>query len=76
MLGGAFEQMAGGFTNDLKYAHYAKLPPRAVLCHPRGHARLLQGRQYALSVGQQGAHGLQLRKSGLRVRHLLRRVRH
>jgi hypothetical protein len=34
MLGGAFEQMAGGFTNDLKYAHYAKLPPRAVF---RGH---------------------------------------
>ncbi|KAM0807083.1 putative Oligopeptide transporter 2 [Seiridium cardinale] len=34
MLGGAFEQMAGGFTADLKYAHYAKLPPRAVF---RGH---------------------------------------
>ncbi|KAF3765425.1 hypothetical protein M406DRAFT_78222 [Cryphonectria parasitica EP155] len=34
MLGGAFEQMAGGFTTDLKYAHYAKLPPRAVF---RGH---------------------------------------
>ncbi|KAK6206034.1 hypothetical protein LQW54_007973 [Pestalotiopsis sp. IQ-011] len=34
MLGGAFEQMAGGFTSDLKYAHYAKLPPRAVF---RGH---------------------------------------
>jgi hypothetical protein len=34
MLGGAFEQMAGGFTNDLKYAHFAKLPPRAVF---RGH---------------------------------------
>lgn len=30
MLGAAFEQMAGGFTNDLKYAHYAKLPPRSV----------------------------------------------
>lgn len=26
--------MAGGFTADLKYAHYAKLPPRAVF---RGH---------------------------------------
>ncbi|KAH8647651.1 oligopeptide transporter 2 [Xylariales sp. PMI_506] len=34
MLGGAFEQLAGGFTQDLKYAHYAKLPPRAVF---RGH---------------------------------------
>lgn len=34
MLGGAFEQMAGGFVGDLKYAHYAKLPPRAVF---RGH---------------------------------------
>lgn len=34
MLGGAFEQIAGGFTTDLKYAHYAKLPPRAVF---RGH---------------------------------------
>lgn len=34
MLGGAFEQMAGNFTNDLKYAHYARLPPRAVF---RGH---------------------------------------
>ena len=34
MLGGAFEQIAGGFTNDLKYAHYAKIPPRAVF---RGH---------------------------------------
>ncbi|PVH72848.1 oligopeptide transporter 2 [Cadophora sp. DSE1049] len=34
MLGGAFEQMAGGFAGDLKYAHYAKLPPRAVF---RGH---------------------------------------
>lgn len=34
MLGGAFEQMAGGFTADLKYAHYAKIPPRAVF---RGH---------------------------------------
>lgn len=34
MLGGAFEQIAGGFTNELKYAHYAKLPPRAVF---RGH---------------------------------------
>lgn len=34
MLGGAFEQMAGGFTTELKYAHYAKLPPRAVF---RGH---------------------------------------
>lgn len=34
MLGGAFEQMAGGFTQDLKYAHYARLPPRAVF---RGH---------------------------------------
>jgi OPT family oligopeptide transporter len=34
MLGGAFEQMAGGFTTELKYAHYAKIPPRAVF---RGH---------------------------------------
>lgn len=34
MLGGAFEQMAGGFSADLKYAHYAKIPPRAVF---RGH---------------------------------------
>lgn len=34
MLGGAFEQEAGGFTTQLKYAHYAKLPPRAVF---RGH---------------------------------------
>ena len=34
MLGGAFEQLAGSFTADLKYAHYAKLPPRAVF---RGH---------------------------------------
>jgi hypothetical protein len=34
MLGGAFEQMAGGFTADLKYAHYAKIAPRAVF---RGH---------------------------------------
>ncbi|KAI0475209.1 oligopeptide transporter 2 [Xylariaceae sp. FL0804] len=34
MLGGAFEQMAGGFTQDLKYAHYARIPPRAVF---RGH---------------------------------------
>lgn len=34
MLGGAFEQMAGGFSADLKYAHYAGLPPRAVF---RGH---------------------------------------
>ncbi|KAH6711880.1 oligopeptide transporter 2 [Leptodontidium sp. MPI-SDFR-AT-0119] len=34
MLGGAFEQMAGSFAGDLKYAHYAKLPPRAVF---RGH---------------------------------------
>lgn len=34
MLGGAFEQVAGGFTADLKYAHYARLPPRAVF---RGH---------------------------------------
>jgi OPT family oligopeptide transporter len=34
MLGGAFEQMAGNFTHDLKYAHYARLPPRAVF---RGH---------------------------------------
>lgn len=32
MLGGAFEQMPGGFTNDLKYAHYAKLLPPAVFC--------------------------------------------
>ena len=30
MLGGAYEQEAGGFTTDLKYAHYAKMPPRAV----------------------------------------------
>lgn len=30
MLGGAFEQLAGGFTQDLKYAHYAKMPPRAI----------------------------------------------
>jgi hypothetical protein len=34
MLGGAFEQMAGNFAHDLKYAHYARLPPRAVF---RGH---------------------------------------
>ncbi|KAK7908880.1 hypothetical protein PG985_016183 [Apiospora marii] len=34
MLGAAFEQMAGGFSADLKYAHYAKIPPRAVF---RGH---------------------------------------
>lgn len=34
MLGGAFEQMAGGFTTDLKFAQYAKIPPRAVF---RGH---------------------------------------
>lgn len=34
MLGGAFEVMAGGFSADLKYAHYAKIPPRAVF---RGH---------------------------------------
>jgi len=34
MLGGAFEQLAGGFTQDLKYAHYAKMPPRAIF---RGH---------------------------------------
>lgn len=34
MLGAAFEQMAGGFSADLKYAHYASLPPRAVF---RGH---------------------------------------
>ncbi|KAL1867167.1 hypothetical protein VTK73DRAFT_4279 [Phialemonium thermophilum] len=34
MLGGAIEQMAGGFSADLKYAHYARLPPRAVF---RGH---------------------------------------
>ncbi|KAI1268162.1 OPT oligopeptide transporter protein-domain-containing protein [Xylariaceae sp. FL1019] len=34
MLGAAFEQMAGGFSGDLKYAHYAKIPPRAVF---RGH---------------------------------------
>lgn len=34
MLGGAFEQLAGGFSQDLKYAHYARLPPRAVF---RGH---------------------------------------
>jgi hypothetical protein len=34
MLGGAFEVMAGGFTAELKYAHYAKIPPRAVF---RGH---------------------------------------
>ena len=30
MLGGAFEQLAGGFTRDLKYAHYAKMPPGAI----------------------------------------------
>ena len=30
MLGGAFEQLAGGFSQDLKYAHYARIPPRAV----------------------------------------------
>jgi hypothetical protein len=30
MLGGAFEQLAGGFSQDLKYAHYARLPPRSV----------------------------------------------
>lgn len=34
MLGGAFEQLAGGFTQDLKYAHYAKMSPRAIF---RGH---------------------------------------
>ncbi|KAL8419048.1 hypothetical protein RB594_002305 [Gaeumannomyces avenae] len=34
MLGAAFEQMAGSFSQDLKYAHYAKIPPRAVF---RGH---------------------------------------
>lgn len=34
MLGGAFEQMAGHMAADLKYAHYARLPPRAVF---RGH---------------------------------------
>ncbi|KAH7309857.1 oligopeptide transporter 2 [Stachybotrys elegans] len=34
MLGAAFESMAGSFCHDLKYAHYASLPPRAVF---RGH---------------------------------------
>jgi OPT family oligopeptide transporter len=34
MLGAAFEQMAGSFSADLKYAHYASIPPRAVF---RGH---------------------------------------
>ncbi|RBQ73080.1 hypothetical protein VDGD_06060 [Verticillium dahliae] len=34
MLGAAFEQMAGSFSGDLKYAHYAGIPPRAVF---RGH---------------------------------------
>ncbi|KFA54222.1 hypothetical protein S40293_08147 [Stachybotrys chartarum IBT 40293] len=34
MLGAAFEQMAGGFSADLKKAHYAGIPPRAVF---RGH---------------------------------------
>jgi OPT family small oligopeptide transporter len=34
MLGAAFEQMAGSFSADLKFAHYAKIPPRAVF---RGH---------------------------------------
>ncbi|KAI7920704.1 hypothetical protein M9X92_005710 [Pyricularia oryzae] len=34
MLGAAFEIMAGSFSHDLKYAHYAKIPPRAVF---RGH---------------------------------------
>jgi OPT family small oligopeptide transporter len=34
MLGAAFEQMAGSFSSDLKYAHYAGIPPRAVF---RGH---------------------------------------
>ncbi|KAH9894500.1 oligopeptide transporter 2 [Xylariomycetidae sp. FL2044] len=34
MLGAAFEQMAGSFTSDLKFAHYAKIPPRTIF---RGH---------------------------------------
>jgi OPT family small oligopeptide transporter len=34
MLGAAFESMAGSFSQDLKYGHYASLPPRAVF---RGH---------------------------------------
>ncbi|ORX38167.1 OPT oligopeptide transporter protein-domain-containing protein [Kockovaella imperatae] len=34
MLGDAFEVMAGSFTNNLKMAHYARMPPRAVF---RGH---------------------------------------
>lgn len=34
VLGAAFEQIAGGFTNDLKIANYAHLPPRSVF---RGH---------------------------------------
>ncbi|ORX40798.1 OPT oligopeptide transporter protein-domain-containing protein [Kockovaella imperatae] len=34
MYGGAFEQEAGGFTADLKYAMYARIPPRAIF---RGH---------------------------------------
>ena len=34
MYGGAFEQIAGGFTADLKYGTYARVPPRAIF---RGH---------------------------------------
>ena len=34
LYGGAFEQIAGGFTADLKYSVYARIPPRAIF---RGH---------------------------------------
>jgi OPT family small oligopeptide transporter len=34
MYGGAFEQVAGGFTSDLKYGMYARIAPRAIF---RGH---------------------------------------
>ena len=34
MYGGAFEQVCGGFTSDLKYGMYARIPPRAIF---RGH---------------------------------------
>ena len=34
MYGGAFEQVCGGFTADLKYGMYARIPPRAIF---RGH---------------------------------------
>jgi len=34
MYGGAFEDIAGAFTQDLKYGMYARIPPRAIF---RGH---------------------------------------